>query len=82
MPSQINIKKVEQLTDKFKNSSALYFAKYTGMDVIQAAKLRMEFSDNNVDFLVSKNTLTKLAAKNAGYKDIFNDILNGQIGIV
>ena len=82
MPSQINIKKVEQLTNKFKNSSALYFAKYTGMDVDQATKLRIEFNDNNVDFFISKNTLTKLAAKNAGYEDIFNDILTGQIGIV
>ena len=36
MPSQVNIKKVELLTDKFKNSSAMYFTKYTGMDVEQA----------------------------------------------
>ena len=81
MPSQENIKKVEQLTDKFKNSSAVYFAKYTGMNVEYASKLRMEFLDNDVDFYISKNTLTKIAAENAGYKDIFNDILTGQIGI-
>ena len=81
MPSQINIKKVEKLTDKFKNSSALYFTKYSGMSVENATKLRMDFTDNNVDFHISKNTLTKLAAENAGYKDAFNEILSGQIGI-
>ena len=81
MPSQINIKKVEDLTDKFKNSSALYFAKYTGMDVEQATKLRIEFTDNNIDFYVSKNTLTKIAAKNAGFENTFDDILSGQIAI-
>ena len=82
MPSQINIKKVEVLTDKFKNSSAVYFTKYTGMDVSQATKLRMKFSDNNIDFHISKNTLSKLAAKNAGYDNTFDDILNGQIAII
>ena len=82
MPSQINIKKVEELTYKFKNSSAVYFAKYTVMYVSQATKLRMEFSDNNIDFYISKNTLSKLAAKNAGYDNTFDDILNGQIAII
>ena len=63
-----NIEKVEQLTEKFKNSSAIYFAKYTGMNVENASKLRMEFIDNDVDFYISKNTLTKIAAENAGVK--------------
>tara|TARA_B100001142_G_scaffold310386_1_gene343808 strand:+ start:3529 stop:4047 length:519 start_codon:yes stop_codon:yes gene_type:complete len=81
MPSQKNISTVEKLTDKFKNSSALYFAKYAGVNVEQAAKLRMDFIDNDVDFLVSKNTLSKIAAKNAGYEDLFDNILSGQIAI-
>ena len=81
MPSQANINKVEVLTDKFKKSSAMYFTKYTGMDVDSATKLRMDFTSNDVDFYIAKNTLTKLAAKKAGYDDIFNSILNGQIGI-
>ena len=79
MPNQSNIKKVEILTDKFKNSSAMYFAKYTGMDVEQATKLRMEFTDNNIDFYIAKNTLSKIAAKNAGFENTFDDILSGQI---
>ena len=81
MPNQSNIKKVKILIDKFKNSSALYFAKYTGMDVDQATKLRMEFTDNNIDFYISKNTLSKIAAKNAGFENIFDNILSGQIAI-
>ncbi len=81
MPSQKNIKTVEKLTDKFKNSSAMYFTKYTGVNVEQASKLRMEFIDNDVDFLISKNTLSKIAAKNAGYEDLFDSILSGQVGI-
>ncbi|MAZ60991.1 MAG: 50S ribosomal protein L10 [Candidatus Marinimicrobia bacterium] len=81
MPNQKNIELVENLTSKFKNSSALYFTKYTGMNVDQAASLRMNFIDNDVDFMVSKNTLTKIAAKNAGFNDMFDTILSGQIAI-
>jgi len=81
MPSQTNIEKVEKLTDKFKNSSALYFTKYTGMNVENATKLRMDFNDNGVDYHISKNTLTKIAAEKAGFEDTFNEILTGQVGI-
>tara|TARA_B000000475_G_scaffold195587_1_gene158450 strand:- start:224 stop:739 length:516 start_codon:yes stop_codon:yes gene_type:complete len=81
MPNQKNIEVVENLTNKFKNSSAFYFTKYTGMNVDQAANLRMKFIDNDVDFLVSKNTLSKIAAKNAGFDDMFDSILSGQIAI-
>ncbi|MDB4859577.1 50S ribosomal protein L10 [Candidatus Marinimicrobia bacterium] len=81
MPNQKNIEVVENLTNKFRNSSALYFTKYTGMNVDQAASLRMKFIDNDVDFLVSKNTLSKIAAKNAGFDNLFDSILSGQIAI-
>ena len=81
MPNKKNIEVVENLTNKFKNSSALYFTKYTGMNVDQAANLRMKFIDNDVDFMVSKNTLSKIAAKNAGFDSLFDDILSGQIAI-
>ena len=73
---------VKNLTEKFKNSSALYFTKYTGMSVEQATMLRQKFSDNSVEFLVSKNTLTKIASEKAGFgKDLFDDFLLGQIAI-
>ena len=81
MPNKKNIEVVENLTNKFKNSSALYFTKYTGMNVDQAANLRMKFIDNDVDFMVSKNTLSKIAAKNAGFDNLFDNILSGQIAI-
>ena len=51
------------------------------MNVDQAANLRMKFIDNDVDFMVSKNTLSKIAAKNAGFDSLFDDILSGQIAI-
>jgi len=82
MPNQNNIKLVKELEEKIKGSSALYFTKYTGMNVAQATELRREFRSNSVDYKVSKNTLTKIAATNAGYDaNKIEEILVGQIGI-
>jgi len=81
MPSNNNINIVDQLTENFKNTSSIYFTRYTGMSVGQATKFRHECNKNSVKYLVSKNTLTKIAASNAGLGEKFDHILNGQIGI-
>ena len=82
MPNAKKIELVESLSEKIKSSSALYFTKYTGMNVEQAAKLRKSFTDNSVEFLVSKNTLIKIATEQAGFdKNLFNEFLSGQIAI-
>ena len=62
-------------------SQGIYFTKYTGLDVPKITSLRKSFTKNSVEFNVIKNTLTKLASKNAGLEDKFNDMLNGQVGI-
>ena len=82
MPNVKKVELVEELSEKIKMSSALYFTKYTGMNVEQASDLRQSFTDNSVEFVVSKNTLTKIAAEKAGLdKDMFNEFLSGQIAI-
>ena len=81
MPSNININKVDELTENFKQTSSIYFTKYTGMSVLQATEFRAECNKHSVRYIVSKNTLTKIAANNAGYGDKFDDMLNGQVGI-
>ena len=75
------IELVENLSNKFKNSSALYFTKYTGMNVVQATELRSKFKENNVEYIISKNTLTKLAIEKSGLDESsFSEYLSGQIG--
>lgn len=82
MPNENKIKIVKEIEQKFNDSSALYFTKYTGMNVAQATKLRRSFSENSVEYKVTKNTLTRIAALNAGFKEEEIDkFLNGQIGI-
>ena len=81
MPSQKNIDIVASTTEKFEKSQGIYFTKYTGMDVPKITSLRKSFSKNSVEFTVIKNTLAKIASKNAGLDGKFDDILSGQVGI-
>ena len=46
----------------------IYFANYTGMNVIQATEFRKLCRERNVSYSITKNTLIKIAAKNATFK--------------
>ena len=82
MPNEKKINIVKNIEQKINDSIAIYFTKYTGMNVIQATKLRREFREKSVEYKISKNTLTKIAAINAGYdSEKINEIFQGQIGI-
>ena len=72
---------INELALKFEESSGIYLTKYSGMNVAQVTMLRKQFRENDVSYYVSKNTLTKIAAKQAGFSDQLNDLLTGQIGI-
>ncbi len=72
---------INDLTQKFQNSSGIYFTRYSGMNVAQATELRKQFRENEVSYFVSKNTLTKIAANNAGFENKLDGLLSGQIGI-
>ena len=65
MPTSLKTKIVSELTQKFQDSSGIYLTKYSGMNVAQFTDLREQFRKNEVSYFVSKNTLTKIAAKNA-----------------
>ena len=81
MPTPQKTEIINDLTQKFQNSSGIYFTRYTGMNVDKVTELRRKFRENEVSYFISKNTLTKIAANNAGFEDKLNDLLNGQIGI-
>ena len=82
MSNENKIKIIKDVEEKFKSSSGLYFTKYTGMNVSQATELRKNFRENNVEYKVTKNTLTKIAAANAGFDSAkIESFLQGQIGI-
>ena len=64
MPNNKNIKSVEILTEKMSKAKSIYFTDYLGLDVIEVTKLRKEFFLKDVEFVVVKNTLLKIASEN------------------
>jgi len=81
MSNENKIKIVEAAEERFKNSPGIYFTNYTGMSVDQATQLRKQFREKNVKYIIIKNTLNKIAAKNAGIDNAVDEILSGQIAI-
>ena len=80
MPNTKNINQVEQLTDKLSRAKAIYFTEYHGLNVEDITELRREFSKNNIEFKIAKNTLIKLAAAN-NKLDGLSPYLNGATAI-
>ncbi|MCK4297174.1 MAG: 50S ribosomal protein L10 [Candidatus Marinimicrobia bacterium] len=80
MPNQNKIDLVNEITEKFSRAKGIYFTDYKGMNVQQLNDLRKEFHAANIEYRVAKKTLTKIAAKNAGYDSIDN-LIEGQMGI-
>jgi large subunit ribosomal protein L10 len=80
MPTQAKKEIVTELQQKIENSSGVYFANYKGLNVAKVTELRRNFRSDGVSYKVYKNNLTKIAAKNAGFKGL-DDILVGQIGV-
>lgn len=66
---------VAELADRFKSSSATVLTEYRGLSVAQLKELRRSLGEGST-YSVVKNTLTKIAAKEAGIEGI-DDLLVG-----
>ena len=66
---------VAELADRFKSSSATVLTDYRGLSVAQLKELRRSLGEGST-YAVVKNTLTKIAAKEAGVEGI-DDLLVG-----
>jgi len=56
---------IAELTEKFRGSNAAVLTEYRGLTVSQLTQLRNNIAEH-ATYTVTKNTLTKLAAQNAG----------------
>lgn len=70
---------IAELTDKFRDSSAVLLTEYRGLTVAQLKQLRDSIRED-ATYAVVKNTLTKIAANNAGIT-AFDDELVGPSAI-
>jgi large subunit ribosomal protein L10 len=70
---------VAELTDEFRSSNGAVLTEYRGLTVAQLKQLRTALGDD-VNYAVVKNTLTKIAAKDAGVES-FDSLLEGPSAI-
>jgi large subunit ribosomal protein L10 len=71
---------VAELTERFQNSSGAVLTEYRGLTVAQVRELRQALGQD-ASFSVVKNTLTKIAAKDAGITADFSQLLVGPSAI-
>jgi large subunit ribosomal protein L10 len=71
---------VAELTERFQTSNGAVLANYRGLTVAQLAELRRALGEQ-ATFSVVKNTLTKIAATEAGVADQIGDLLTGPSAI-
>src|SRR5215475_1844816 len=71
---------VAELTERFQSSSGAVLTEYRGLTVAQLGELRRSLGDN-ASFSVVKNTLTKIAAAEAGVTTELTDLLTGPSAI-
>ncbi len=81
MPTEQKIAAVEDVETLLKDSKAVYFADFTGIDVPAFTDLRRQLHSEGVTFTVVKNRLAKIAAANAGIEGL-DDVFVGPTGMV
>ena len=80
MPNAEKVATVAELTERFQTSSGAVLANYRGLTVAQLAELRRSLGEQ-ATFAVVKNTLTKIAATEAGYAEQIGSLLTGPSAI-
>ena len=70
---------VAQLTDEFRSADAVYLTEYRGLTVPQISDLREKLG-RDTSYTVAKNTLARIAAKEAGIEGL-DEILSGPTAI-
>jgi large subunit ribosomal protein L10 len=71
---------VAELTERFQSSAGAVLTEYRGLSVAQIGELRQSLGDN-ATFSVVKNTLTKIAATEAGVASDLTQMLSGPSAI-
>ena len=80
MPKAEKIEKVKELTKRFKSGTGAVFADFRGLTVKDATELRRTLRGADGSLEVVKNTLSRIAAREAGLEDAVS-LLEGPTAI-
>jgi large subunit ribosomal protein L10 len=76
MPNAEKVAAVDELTERFQNSTGAVLTEYRGLTVAQLKELRGTLGEA-ATFAVVKNTLTKIAVQRAGLESELSALLSG-----
>lgn len=71
---------VEEVRERLSGSTAAVLTEYRGLSVSELAELRADLRKTDAEYKVLKNTLTRLAARDAGF-DIPDELLTGPTAV-
>jgi large subunit ribosomal protein L10 len=74
------VAEVAEITERFESSAGAVLTEYRGLTVAQLGELRRSLREH-AQFSVVKNTLTKIAASNAGVTEELTNLLSGPSAI-
>lgn len=66
---------VSEITEKFKESQSVVLVDYRGLNVAEITELRKQLRDNNIDYKVYKNTLTRRAVEEADLNELTDSLV-------
>jgi large subunit ribosomal protein L10 len=69
-PSTRNIEQLASFREKLKDAQGIYLTDYTGLTVSEITDLRKRLRDAKIEYLVIKNTLSRIAFKEEGLEDL------------
>lgn len=70
MPKQEKLDTVAEYTRLFKEAESIFVTDYQGLDVADVTALRKKLRESGVSFVVGKNTLFRIAAREAEVSEI------------
>ena len=72
--------KIEQMKENFAKAKVAVVTEYRGLSVEEITKLRRALQKENSDYMVTKNTLAKVAAKGTQF-EVLEEVLKGPVAI-
>lgn len=73
---------VKELTQKLSDAQSVIFAHYIGLSVAEAGELRSNLREQDAEMKVAKKTLMKIAAKEAGYPELDDKVMEGAVSCI
>ena len=81
MPTQAKIEEVARLKEVFEKAASLVLADYRGLTANEMVALREKFTQQGLEYRIVKDTLARIAARDAGLAEGFADLFSGPIGV-